>query len=191
VKYTLASMFFYLTWQIPWPLFSWYQVRILHANNVWVSLLALMNTGGALAGYGVWRRLIERWGNMKTLVVATMPIFVTCVAYAFSTELYTIAASNLIVGAIFAGVNITLFNAMLEVSPEKRKATFIAVFNTVVTISAVVAPLIGVGLLNFMNFRGAFLVSAVLRIAGSFVYLGLYRRERWDRPGETAAETKA
>ena len=178
VRYTLASMLFHLAWQIPWPLFSWYQVRVLHANNVWVSMLALMNTGGALVGYGIWRRVIERWGNLNALVAATLPIFITPIVYAFSTSLYAIAASNLVVGAIFSGVNIALFNTLLEVTPDERKATFIAYFNTAITVSAVIAPLLGVGLLKIMSFRAAFLVAAAVRMAGSLVYLWLARRER-------------
>ena len=177
VRYTLASMLFYLAWQIPWPLFSWYQVRILNANNVWVSMLALMNTGGALVGYGIWRRIIERWGNLNALVAATLPIFLTPVVYAFSKQLYAIAAANLVVGAIFSGVNIALFNTLLEVTPEDRKATFIAYFNTAVTLSAIAAPLLGVWLLNLMGFRAAFLVTAAIRLLGSLVYLSLARME--------------
>jgi MFS family permease len=178
VRFTLASVLFYLAWQMPWPLFSWYQVRELHANNVWVSVLSLMNTGGALFGYGFWSRRIRAWGNLKTLAVATLPIFITCIVNAFSRQLYTIAAANLVVGAIFAGVNIALFNTLLEVAPDHQKTSYIAYFNTAVTISAIAAPILGISLLNVMDFREAFLVTAAIRVLGALVYLSLYRRER-------------
>jgi MFS family permease len=178
VRYTLVSMLFYLAWQIPWPLFSWYQVRVLHANNVWVSLLALLNTGGALVGYSFWSRFINRWGNLRALFAATLPIFTTCVVYAFSSQLYTIAAANLLVGAIFSGVNIALFNTLLEMTPEAQKTSYIAYFNTAVTVSAIIAPLLGVSLLELMSFRAAFLVTAAIRIAGSLCYYALYRTEK-------------
>jgi predicted MFS family arabinose efflux permease len=178
VRYTLVSMFFYFAWQIPWPLFSWYQVRVLHANNVWVSMLALMNTGGALAGYGFWTRMIKRWGNMRALWVSTFPVFVTSLIYASSRELYTVAISNLIVGAIFAGVNIALFNTLLDVVPEQDKTSYIAWFNTAVTVSSVFAPLAGVSLLRFMDYREAFLVTALVRLIGSLAYWLLYRVEK-------------
>lgn len=177
VRYTAVSVFFYLAWQIPWPLYSWYQVRVLHANNVWVSLLALMNTGGALVGYGFWTRMIKRWGNLRALFVSTLPVFVTSLIYAFSKELYTVAVSNLLVGAIFAGVNIALFNSLLDVVPERHKTSFIAYFNSAVTVSSIVAPLAGVSLLRFMDFREAFLVTALIRLIGSLAYWALYRVE--------------
>jgi MFS family permease len=178
VRYTVVSMFFYFAWQIPWPLFSWYQVRVLHANNVWVSMLALMNTGGALVGYGFWTRMINRWGNLRALWVSTFPVFITSLIYAFSSELYTVAVSNLLVGAIFAGVNIALFNSLLDVVPEENRTSCIAWFNTAVTVSSILAPLAGVSLLHFMDFREAFLVTAAVRLVGSLAYWLLYRIER-------------
>ncbi len=177
LRYTGASVLFYLAWQIPWPLYSWYQVRVLHANNVWVSVLALTNTGGALVGYGFWTRMIKRWGNLKALSVSTLPIFVTSLIYAFSKELYTVAVSNLVVGAIFAGVNIALFNSLLDFVPERHKTSYIAYFNSAVTVSSIIAPLAGVGLLRFMDFREAFLLTAAIRLIGSLVYWLLYRLE--------------
>lgn len=187
VCYTLVSMLFYLAWQIPWPLFSWYQVRVLHANNFWVSLLALLNTGGALVGYGFWSRFMNRWGNLRALFAATLPIFVTPAVYAFSNQLYTIAISNLLVGAIFSGVNIALFSTLLEMTPERDKTSYIAYFSTAVTVSAIAAPLCGVGLLEIMSFRWAFLTTAGIRLAGSLCYYALYRVERRERASRSTA----
>jgi predicted MFS family arabinose efflux permease len=178
VRYTLVSMLFYLTWQIPWPLYSWYHVRVLHANNLWVSLLSLMNTGGALAGYGFWTRYISRHGNLRALCLATLPIFMVSVVYAFATELYSIAVANLFVGVVFSGVNLALLNTLLEMTPDEQKTSYIAYFNTAITISSIVAPLIGVGLLRFMSFRPAFLVTAGIRLSGSAAYYALYKAEK-------------
>jgi MFS family permease len=186
VRYTAVSVFFYLAWQIPWPLYSWYQVRVLHANNVWVSLLALTNTGGALFGYGFWTRVIKRWGNLRALFVSTLPIFVPSLVYAFSSDLYTVAISNLLVGAIFAGVNITLFNSLLDVVPERHRTSYIAYFNSAVTVSSIVAPLLGVSLVSFLTFRQAFLVTAGVRLVGSLAYWKLYRVEARERPRAVA-----
>jgi MFS family permease len=170
IRYMLASILFYFSWQIAWPLFSWYQVKVLGANNLWVSLLSLMNTGGSLVGYGFWVKVLNRHGNLKTLFYATSVIFIVPAIYAFSHSLYIVAAFNLIVGAIFSGVNLALFNALLEVTPEERKTSYIAYYNTAITISAIIAPIVGVGLLNLMSFRWAFIVCAILRILGSLCF---------------------
>jgi Arabinose efflux permease len=170
IRYTLASILFYFSWQIAWPLFSWYQVKELNANNLWVSVLSLMNTGGSLVGYGFWVKVLNRHGNLKTLFYATSIIFIVPAIYAFSHSLYIVAAFNLLVGAIFSGVNLALFNALLEVTPEERKTSYIAYYNTAITLSSIVAPIAGVGLLAIMSFQWAFIVCAILRILGSLCF---------------------
>jgi len=121
--------------------------------------------------------MIKRWGNHRALFISTLPIFVPSLIYAFSRELYTVAISNLLVGAIFAGVNITLFNSLLDVVPERHRTSYIAYFNTAVTVSSVIAPLLGVALLGLMGFQEAFLVTAGIRLIGSLAYGVLYRAE--------------
>jgi MFS family permease len=170
IRYTLASILFYFSWQIAWPLFSWYQVKELGANNLWVSVLSLMNTGGSLVGYGFWVRVLNRHGNLKTLFYSTSVMFIVPAIYAFSHSLYIVAVFNLLVGAIFSGVNLALFNALLEVTPEERKTSYIAYYNTAIMLSSIVAPIAGVGLLAVMNFQWAFIVCAILRILGGLCF---------------------
>lgn len=190
LRYLLISMLFYLAWQTPWPLFSWFQVKTLHANNLWVSILALLNTGGALVGYGFWQRMLDRRGNLFTLFVSSLPIFLVPLVYAFSRSLSAIGVANLIIGAIFSGVNLALFNTTLEMTPESKKATFLAYYTTGITIASVIAPLIGVGLLRFMDFHWAFLVCAAFRLVGSLGFLGLHRYETRARDGNAAIDPR-
>jgi MFS family permease len=171
VRYTIGSILFYLSWQAPWPLFTLYQVNVLGANNMWVSLLNLANTSGSLIGFGFWVRQMRKHGNLKTLFLSGVWIFVVPLAYALSESLATVAAFNLLTGAVFSGVNLALLNTLLEVTPEEKKATYIAYYTTAVTSATIVAPMVGVGLLNSLGFFWAFISCAVMRLLGSFVFL--------------------
>jgi MFS family permease len=177
VRYTAASVFFYFAWQTAWPLFTLYQVRVLGANNMWVSMLSLANTGGSLVGYGFWARYATRHGNLRTLFTASAGIFIVPLVYAFSTSLYTVAAFNLLTGAIFSGVSLSLFNALLDTTPDRHRTSYIAYYNTLINISAIGAPMFGVTLLDWLGFRWAFLISAAMRVAGSLVFFVLDRME--------------
>jgi MFS family permease len=170
VRYTLVSIFFYFAWQTPWPLFTLYQVGELGANNTWVSILSLINTGGSLIGYGFWAKYSEKHGNLETLFASSIWIFLVPLAYAFSKSLYTIAAFNLVTGMVFSGVNLALFNALLEVTPEERKTSYIAYYNTAVNTAAVFAPMMGVALRNAFGFQIAFILCAALRFLGSAAF---------------------
>ncbi|HEX3045846.1 MAG TPA: MFS transporter [Bacillota bacterium] len=185
VRYTLASIFFYFAWPLAWPLFSWYQVKILGANNFWVSLLTIMASGGSLMGYGFWVRVINRYGNLKTLFFSTITIFVVPAAYAFSHSLYIVVAFNLVTGAIFSGVNLALFNALLEVTPNTHKASYIAYYNTCITAAQMIAPMVGMSLLNFMNFQWAFIICAIMRILGSCCFWVVNKIEAQEKLSQT------
>ncbi len=181
VRYTAASIYFYFAWQVAWPLFTLYQVQVLGANNLWVSILNLTNTGGALVGYGFWARYATRNGNLRTLFASSAGIFIVPVVYAFSHSLYTVALFNLVMGAIFSGVNLSLFNALLDTTPERHRTSYIAYYQTLVNTSAIVAPMVGVALLNGMGFTWAFLASAAFRITGSLAFLVIDRIEARER----------
>lgn len=181
LRYTAASIFFYFAWQAPWPLFSIYQFRVLNANNMWISILNLTNTGGSLVGYGFWARYMNRHGTFKTLFASTVGIFVVPLAYAFSTDLYMIAFFNLVTGAIFSGVNLALFNALLEVVPESRRTTYIAYYTTVVNFATIFAPITGVAIYKLVGFRWAFIITAALRLLGSLTFLLISRMETRER----------
>lgn len=189
LRYTAASIFFYFVWQTAWPLFTLYQVRVLGANNLWVSLLNLANTGGSLVGFGFWARYANRHGNLRTLFAASAGIFVVPVVYAFSTSLYMIAAFNILTGAIFAGVGLSLFNALLDTTPDRHRTSYIAYYNTLVNLSAIAAPVFGVALLGWFGFRWAFLICAGLRVAGSLAFLLLDRMEAATARLAVGAET--
>jgi MFS family permease len=178
VRYTLASIVFYLCWQTPWPLFTLYQVKVLGANNMWVSLLNLTNTGGALIGYGFWARRCNQYGNLKTLFLSSLGIFIVPLAYAVSKSLLAVAVLNLLAGAIFSGANLALFNQLLDVTPDENKATYIAYYTTAVNGAAVLAPMLGVSLLSLLGFFWAFLTCAGVRLGGSFVFLLVDRLEK-------------
>jgi MFS family permease len=183
VRFTLTSIFFYFAWQVAWPLFTLYQVRELGATNLWVSILNLSNTGGSLVGYGFWSKYMERNGSLKTLFVSTLGIFIVPAVYAFSRSLYTIAFFNILTGAIFSGVMLSLFNSLLDMTPDERKTTYIAYYNTAITASTIFAPMAGVALLNLLNYRWAFLTTAALRLSGSLAFGLVYYLERREGQG--------
>ncbi|MBP8613434.1 MAG: MFS transporter [Firmicutes bacterium] len=171
LRFMLASLIFHFAWQIPWPLFTLYQVKELGATNTWISILSLSNTVGSIVGYSFWPKVLTKHGNLKTLFASGIWIFVVPTVYAFSKSLATIGVFNFLTGAIFAGVNLSLFNTLLDVTPTENKATYIAYYTTVINASAIFAPMVGVGLGDKFGFFWAFIICAGLRVAGSLTFL--------------------
>ncbi len=170
LRFTATSLFFHFAWQVAWPLFTLYQTKELGANNLWISILTLSNTGGSLLGYGFWVRYSQRFGSLKTLFTSTLGIFIVPLVYAYSRSLVTIAFFNILTGVIFSGVMLSLFNTLLDMTPEERRTTYIGYYNTAINASAIAAPLAGVAMLNLFGYKTAFLVAALLRLLGSLAF---------------------
>jgi len=176
VRYTLASVVFYFGWQTPWTIFSLYQVKELGAGNFWISLLALLNTGGSLVGYGFWVKRIEARGNQYVLWLSALPLVAVPFTYAFSHSLIVIAVMTLLIGVTLSGLTIALFNSLLEATPELNRTSYIAYYNTAITITSVVAPIWGVLAFQWWGFQLAFLLCGAQRIAGAAALFLLWRQ---------------
>jgi len=190
VRYTLASLLFYFGWQTPWTLFSLYQVKELDANNTVLGLLTVLNTGGNLLGYGFWVRQIERKGNLKVQWMAASALVLVPFTYSVTgfvprvdwfgvdASLYFIGALNILIGAALSGLILALFNSLLESTPEANRTVYLGYYNSVTTLTAVIAPIWGVALFEWWGYQAAFLVCAAQRIIGVGALVWLWRTSR-------------
>ena len=176
VQYTLASVIFYFGWQTPWTIFSLYQVKELGASNFWISLLALLNTGGSLMGYGFWVKRIERKGNLFALWLSALPLVAVPFTYAFSHSLLAIAVMTIFIGITLSGLTIALFNSLLEATPHQNRTSYIAYYNTAITVTSIAAPLWGVFLYTGWGYQTAFLLCGAQRILGAVALVLLWKQ---------------
>lgn len=192
VQYTLASVVFYFGWQTPWTLFSLYQVKELGAGNAVMGVLTLLNTGGNLFGYQFWVKQIEKRGNLHVQWLAGLTLILVPFTYSLTgfiprfpllgvdVSLWVIGSLNVLVGASLSGLNLALFNSLLEATLEKNRTSYIAYFNTSITLTAIVAPLWGVLVYEMGGYQVAFLICGVQRLlgAGALIWLWAISRTR-------------
>jgi MFS family permease len=187
VRYTLASLVFYFSWQTPWTLFSLYQVKELHAGNFALGLLTLANTGGNLLGYKFWVGQIERKGNLHVQWMSASALILVPLTYALTgflprvsflgidLSLYIIGALSILVGAALSGLILSMFNSLLEATPEKNRTSYIAYFNTANTVTAIIAPLWGVAAYELWGWQTAFWICFGQRVVGISALIFLWR----------------
>jgi MFS family permease len=190
VRYTAASLVFYFGWQTPWTLFSLYQVKELHAGNAVLGILTLLNTGGNLFGYKFWVAQIERKGNLHVQWLSALTLILVPFTYSFTgllprttwlgvdVSLYVIGTLNIFIGAALSGLILSLFNSLLEATPEKNRTSYIAYYNTTITLTAVIAPLWGVFVYELWGYQVAFLICGLQRIAGAAALILLWRSSK-------------
>lgn len=186
VRYTLASIVFYFGWQTPWTLFSLYQVKELGAGNAVLGILTLLNTGGNLFGYKFWVAQIEKKGNLHVQWLSALTLVLVPFTYSVSSflprfpllgvdvSLWVIGLLNIFVGMALAGLILALFNSLLEATPERNRTSYIAYYNTTITITAVIAPLWGVFAYEVWGYEVAFLICGAQRIVGVSALIWLW-----------------
>lgn len=178
-----ASAMFHFGWQMAWPLFNIYQVSPEYVNmsGLWVSIISVCNGLAGVATYRMWGKVADRIGHGWTLVIGTAGLSTAPLLYSFTMNLYALAAMNLWMGIFVACTVQTLFNRVLEVSPQDNRAFFIAMHSMFIGITAIFAPQFGVWVKGLTSIETAFQVSTGLRFAGA-VALGLVvlweRRQR-------------
>ena len=181
-----CSLVFHFGWQMGWPLFSIYQVRNLGANETWVSIISVVSGAGSFFSFGLWRRLIEKRGNHVALAVSAMGISSTPFLYAISSSLYQLILANALVGIAVAGIGLTLFNSLLDAVPEQSQTIYIAAYTMLINISAVIAPMVGIAILDRWNIIAALLVAGTVRLLGTCTFF-LRSRKISKVPGQEVA----
>lgn len=187
-RFTWASVVFHVGWQMPWPLFTRYDVSVLGANNAWMSAFTVANTLPSVLTYGAWARLAERRGTMTALFLAVVGLSTFPLAYALGPGLWGALVAKAWVGLFASGVQLLLLQALWEVTPTAQRAAYMASYHALTGAAGVAAPLLGAALLDATGFRAAFLAAFALRLCGG---LGLLWARRAAAAGPALAAPAA
>jgi len=162
-----------LALQVAAPFFNVYLVRHLGAGAGTVGLLAGVNTLFGLLGSGLFGRVMDRIGALKTQAVAGLFIPVIPTAWIWITAPWQVGVVEAYSGLVWAGYNLANFALLLELTPSSHRPQAVALYQTVVFVSAVVGPLLGGWLADTFGFRVIFGLSGAGRLLGILLYVWL------------------
>ena len=152
------------------PLYIIFFVKQLQATDGWIGLNSTLAQVGGIAGHLIWRRVIHRYGNGRTLRLA-VPM---AASYAFLVALFPDLTLILIWGVLInlvnPGVNLSHFNLLVEQCPPGRRASYMAFFSSVMNVGAFVAPMLGVALAEIVDIRWVLLVGGAIRLGGALMF---------------------
>ncbi|MCL4426242.1 MAG: MFS transporter [Firmicutes bacterium] len=162
-----STLLLYFGWQMGWPLFLKYQVTLLGANNSWLSYFNLASAVVSFFGYPLWGQFSDKRGARVALIYASAGLGLVPVFFSLSTSLYQILLINIYTGFVASGLNLLLFNGLLEVTPEDGRTTHIAFYNTLVNLSATIAPVVAMALYDRIGVHQALYVASAFRFLGA------------------------
>jgi MFS family permease len=189
IIFLVIAVLFHFGFYMSWPLFFLLQVNYLHANEVWLSLIAV--PGSILTWLTVrpWGKYIERHGSSKALIfgcvgVAVYPFLTAATAYLpAGFGLPGLAITSLLVSITTSAFQLALLQCLLEVVPEKYKNLNLSIYANFLILTNAVAPMIGVLIYNVCgaNLRAMTLtlfLSGLIRFAGALLFLLRWQRLR-------------
>jgi len=170
VRITLNTLLFNLGAWLVGPLYILFFVRELGASDGWIGLNNTLANLGVIAGYALWRRLLRKWGYGRTLLVS-VPL---AASYAFLVALFPhlslILVWGVLINLINPGVNLSHFNMLLKMTPDERRASYMATYSSIMNVGAFVGPAIGVALAEWWGIRTVLVVGGVIRLLGAGLF---------------------
>jgi MFS family permease len=160
------------------PFFNVYLVTRLGGDSRVVGIGAAVTALSGLAGLLVFGRLADRRGARAVVVLTGLAIPFMPVLWAFITAPWQTYLANAPSGFLWAGYNLASFNLLLEMSPPEDRESGVAVYQTLVAISAVIGPLLGGWAVSALGFIPLFCLSGALRLLATGLLILRVRPKR-------------
>ena len=170
-KFMLASLLFQFGWQMGWPLFNIYTITKLGANEAWLSAISIAGGLASILTATHWARFADRYGYTLTAFIATFGMSITPFLYVLSESLFMLVLFNLLIGFSITGTVLVLFNLLLETTPTQNRTTIIAIYNTIIALSATITPLLAVWIMDATSLNMSLIITGIFRFIGCFAFL--------------------
>lgn len=180
--FMICSLIFHFGWQMGWPLFSIYMIKVLGANEMWLAIINMGSFVTMILGYKMWPKYIKKFGNPAVTAICTVGMALTPLCYIISKNLVVMSTVAVITGIFTSGTLTVLLSGLLEVLPENERTVYMGFYNTFINLSLAIAPMVGHAFMASKNIVFALAMTALFRLFGgiAFILRSLYiKRQKW------------
>jgi MFS family permease len=127
------------------PFFTLYFLRYLKFSYGFVAILNTISACADLIGMQVWGRISDKVKNRAIIrfaswVAVFLPLaWVTVAPGAYVLPIFL----HLVGGSFWAGINLSMNNLLLRISPRENKEIFLSIFNMLAGLGAALGPVLG------------------------------------------------
>ena len=169
LSFTVGNFAYGWAMSFPMALYGLYRVRDLQASDTWLGLIATVASATQIVMFLVWGRVMKRRGNRWLFLVSAFGL----AGFPFLTGLFT-RIEPLVFVSIWSGVfsaswSISNFDCLISSIPQNRLPTFMSIYNTLLNITAFVAPLLGTAVAGWIGTRYALMLAGGMRLVGAIV----------------------
>lgn len=169
-RFALCAFAYHWGLYLTIPLYSIYWVRHLHASDSWIGFIAMVLGAVTALAYPFWGQQASRRGTRKVLLVSAFAGTLYPILTGLSPSVEPLLIAAVVGGVASAGFGLSLFNRLLEVTPDERRPSFLAAYNVLINIAVFVAPMIGTALIDSIGIVNALLLGGLLRFAGFLAF---------------------
>ncbi len=187
--FILCSLLFHFGWQMGWPLFSYYQISVLGADEKWLTAITAVSAISMALSYSLWSAFIKRYGLMLTTAVACLGMATSPVLAAWSPNLPVYVLVNVTMGFFTSGITVVILGSLLASTSPEDALVSTAVHQTLINLTLFLSPFLGEVFLRAFGIDGALYASAAFRTIGAGAFF-----LRWFflevRPGKPPVEAE-
>lgn len=181
MKYCYVEGTFQFFMSIAWPLISITQVRILHASMLWIAVLSVVQTIITILFQGWAGKLADTVGRRPLMIFFRSVLVTVPIVYAFAPSIEVLTLVGVLWGFSQALGSASVTAYLLDVSPERQRGSFIAIYNLMMGVLTFFGSLLGGYLSDYMigvfglvmGVQLVYLVSTIGRGVGAAMYTTL------------------
>jgi MFS family permease len=152
------------------PLYIILYVKQLGAPDSWIGLVNTLSYIGVILGYWIWRRIIRRTGEARTLLIALPLVCLFPFMVALVPNLTFVLFAALMINLVSPGVDLSHSVIWYSLLPPDQQYTATALYSALINIGACIAPLIGVAVANAIGIIPTLLIGGTLRLMGAAMF---------------------
>jgi len=175
-------------WMIS-PLGILYMVRLLGATEGEIAINATVSTVAVLVGLEVFRRMINRKGNIRIIKVLSPFFGLFNIIFSFLPSMPLIYLLTSVSSTVSPGYSLSQTNLLLKTLPEEERPNYYALWTTIMTIGPFVFPNIGVMLANQFGIAPTIRLGGIMALVAASLFWIWSPREDTPQSTQTGSET--
>jgi Na+/melibiose symporter-like transporter len=160
----LAFFLFHFTQLLPTALFPLFWVREINLADWEIGILNALFYLLMLMFAPLLEPLTKYLGNYRLVVIGSVLLALYPLITAFSIDLTLILVASVVGGIVWAILSGALVNRLLEVTPEDKRPSHMAIYNLALNTATLSSTMLGPLMADIVGLREALFIIFVLRV---------------------------
>ena len=153
LHYSLRQLVYVSGTRLALPLIPLYFVTVVKAPDAWIGIIATGQALALLSGYQFWKRQSRIRGTRILLLIVMLVTALYPAALSLTDRMIVVAVLATVASFFSAGVDLILFDELMNTVPRQYGVTFASIDTTLVNMATIVMPLVGAAISGLFGTR--------------------------------------